>query len=469
MAVLAPSSMIRTRFAPSPTGYLHLGGARTALFNWAYARRHGGKFILRIEDTDLERSTQASEQAIFDAMKWLGLDWDEGPFFQMKRLERYKEVGEVLLSKGLAYRDYTSKEELDAMREAQLGRGEKPRYDRRWRDSHGTPPAGVPPVLRFKNPLTGDVAWDDLVKGPISVANEELDDLVLLRADGVPTYNFGVVVDDIDMAMTHVIRGDDHVNNTPRQINLYRALDASLPFFGHVPMILGADGQRLSKRHGAVSVMQYTEEGYLPDAMVNYLARLGWSHGDEEMFSRGELVEWFDLAHVSKSAARWDPEKLKWLNGEYLRRLPDTELARHLHDAKAGVYRFLESVMDPVAMTAAGKAKFQLLADHEAFLMAMADPGAPDAALANEHLNEAGRRVLADLVPKLRALPAWDAPSVSAVLKETVKGLGVKPPQVMMPFRVALTSRAQTPAIDAIAAALRREVVLARLERAASR
>jgi len=461
--------MIRTRFAPSPTGYLHLGGARTALFNWAYARRHGGKFILRVEDTDLERSTRESEEAIFDAMKWLGLDWDEGPFFQMKRLDRYKAAGEALLAKDLAYRDYTSKEELEAMREAQLARGEKPRYDRRWRDSRATPPAGVPPVLRFKNPLTGDVAWDDLVKGPISVSNEELDDLVLLRADGVPTYNFGVVVDDIDMAMTHVIRGDDHVNNTPRQINLYRALGASLPHFGHVPMILGADGQRLSKRHGAVSVMQYKEDGYLPDAMVNYLARLGWSHGDEEMFSREQLVEWFDLAHVSKSPARWDPEKLKWLNGEYLRRLSDGELATRLHDEKPGVYRFLESVMDPVAMTAAGKAKFQLLADHEAFLMAMAEPGQPDAALANEHLNEAGRRVLADLVPKLRALPSWEAPAVSAVLKETVKSLGVKPPQVMMPFRVALTSRAQTPAIDAIAAALRREVVLARLEAAASR
>jgi len=460
--------MIRTRFAPSPTGYLHLGGARTALFNWAYARRHGGKFILRVEDTDLERSTRESEQAIFDAMKWLGLDWDEGPFFQMQRLDRYKAAGETLLAKDLAYWDYTSKEELEAMREAQLARGEKPRYDRRWRDSRATPPAGVRPVLRFKNPLSGDVAWDDLVKGPISVSNEELDDLVLLRADGVPTYNFGVVVDDIDMAMTHVIRGDDHVNNTPRQINLYRALGADLPLFGHVPMILGADGQRLSKRHGAVSVMQYKEDGYLPDAMVNYLARLGWSHGDEEMFSREQLVEWFDLAHVSKSPARWDPEKLKWLNGEYLRRMPDAELAARLEREKPEVYQAAAAVMDPVAMTAAGKAKFQVLGEHAAFLASMAEPGAPDAALANEHLNEAGRKVLADLVPRLQALPSWDAASISALLKETVKSLGVKPPQVMMPFRVALTSRAQTPAIDAIAAALRREVALARLEKAAS-
>jgi len=460
--------MIRTRFAPSPTGYLHLGGARTALFNWAFARRHGGKFILRIEDTDTERSTQESEQAIFDAMRWLGLDWDEGPFFQMKRLERYREMAEMLLSKELAYWDYTSKEELDAMREAQIARGEKPRYDRRWRDSRAAPPKGVTPVLRFKNPLSGDVGWDDLVKGPITVSNEELDDLVLLRQDGVPTYNFGVVVDDIDMSMTHVIRGDDHVNNTPRQINLYRALGAELPLFGHVPMILGADGQRLSKRHGAVSVMQYKDDGFLPDAMVNYLARLGWSHGDEEVFSREQLVEWFDLAHVSKSPARWDPEKLRWLNAEYLRRWADADIAMQLHDEKPGVYRYLESVMEPIAMTGAGRAKFQTLLDHEQFLMAMAEPAKPDPSLASQYLGEEGRRVLADLLPTLRAITKWDAPSISAALKERVKALGVKPPQVMMPFRVALTGQAQTPAIDAIAAALRKDVALGRLEKASA-
>ncbi len=460
--------MIRTRFAPSPTGYLHLGGARTALFNWAYARRHGGNFILRVEDTDLERSTQQSEQAIFDAMAWLGLDYDEGPFFQMKRLARYKEVAEDLLSKGLAYWAYETREELDAMREAQTARGEKPRYDRRWRESKESPPSGRTPVLRFKNPISGDVTWHDLVKGDITVSNDELDDLVLLRTDGVPTYNFGVVVDDIDMSMTHVIRGDDHVNNTPRQINLYRALGAELPHFGHVPMILGADGQRLSKRHGAVNVMQYRDDGYLPDAMVNYLARLGWSHGDEEVFSRAQLVEWFDLEHVSKSPARWDPEKLKWMNGEYLKRISDVELAQMLHKVKPGVYRFLESVMDPIAMTAAGRAKFQLLEDHEGFLMAMATPGHPEEALAKEHLGEAGRQVLAGLVPKLTALPDWSAPAISATLKETIKAMGVKPPAVMMPFRVALTGLAQTPAIDAIAASLRREVVLERLERAAA-
>jgi glutamyl-tRNA synthetase len=459
--------MIRTRFAPSPTGYLHLGGARTALFNWAYARRHGGVFLLRIEDTDTERSTQESEQAIFDAMNWLGLDWDEGPFFQMKRLDRYREMAELLLSKGLAYWAYETKEELDAMREAQAARGEKPRYDRRWRDSKEAPPAGRPKVLRFKNPLAGDVTWDDLVKGPITVSNDELDDLVLLRTDGVPTYNFGVVVDDIDMVMTHVIRGDDHVNNTPRQINLYRAFGAELPNFGHVPMILGHDGQRLSKRHGAVNVMQYRDDGFLPDAMVNYLARLGWSHGDDEVFSRGQLVEWFDLSHVSRSPARWDPEKLKWLNGEYLKRLDDATLVKQIQLGKPELYKSLTDVMDPVAMTAAWRPKLQTLADHEQALASMMQPTHPTDPVAVGHL-EQGRDVLGALAPRLRALEPWAAPQISATLKALVAERSLKMPQVMMPFRVALTGQAQTPAIDAIAAALKREVVIHRLERAVS-
>jgi len=454
--------MIRTRFAPSPTGYLHLGGARTALYNWAYARRHGGKFILRIEDTDLERSTQASVQAIFDAMTWLGLDYDEGPFYQMQRLTRYKEIAEKLLRDGKAYYAYETKEELDAMREAQTARGEKPKYDRRWRDSKEAPPAGRNGVLRLKNPISGDVTWDDVVKGPISISNDELDDLVLIRADGVPTYNFGVVIDDIDMAMTHVIRGDDHVNNTPRQINLYVAMGAELPKFGHVPMILGSDGQRLSKRHGAVNVMQYRDDGFLPDAMVNYLARLGWSHGDEEVFTRDQLVEWFDLGHVSRSPARWDPEKLTWLNAEYLKRIPDAELAARLEREKPEVYKLIASMMDPVKMTAAGRAKFQLVTDHERFLMAMAEPRHPEAAVAAEHLGEAGKGVLKEIVPRMKALPDWSAPAIGAALKETVGTLKVKMPQVMMPFRVALTGVTQTPAIDAIAG----DVALARLEKA---
>ncbi len=282
--------MVRTRFAPSPTGYLHIGGARTALFSWAYARKHGGKFILRIEDTDLERSTESSVQAILDSMRWLDLDWDEGPFFQMQRLGRYGEVAEKLIAQGKAYRCWASKEDLEAMRERQRSLGEKPRYDGRWRPERAkaaglVPPADRAPVVRFRNPDEGDVVFQDLVKGAITVANAELDDLVLLRADGVPTYNFGVVVDDLDMNITHVIRGDDHVNNTPRQVNIFQALGAELPKFAHVPLILGADGERLSKRHGAVSVMQYRDDGYLPEALVNYLARLGWSHGDEEMFT----------------------------------------------------------------------------------------------------------------------------------------------------------------------------------------
>ncbi len=459
--------MIRTRFAPSPTGYLHLGGARTALFNWAYARRHGGRFILRVEDTDLERSTQESVQAIFDAMQWLGLDYDEGPFFQMKRLTRYKEVGEQLLREGQAYWDYCSREELEAMREAQVARGEKPRYDRRWRDSKETPPPGRTPVLRFKNPLEGDVTWDDLVKGPISVSNDELDDLVLVRGDGVPTYNFGVVVDDIDMAMTHVIRGDDHVNNTPRQINLYRALGAELPKFGHVPMILGADGQRLSKRHGAVNVMQYRDDGYLPDAMVNYLARLGWSHGDEEVFTRRQLVEWFDLEHVSKSPARWDPEKLRWLNGEYLRRRSPAEIAGHLREQHPALMAEVDRKMDASLMLSTAMGDLATYRVAETYLHEMAQPVAVDCALRTQHLGEKGRAVLEKLRPVLADVE-WSAPAVASALKALVQREGLKMPEVMMPLRVAVTGREKTKAIDGIVAAFRREEVLERIGRAAA-
>ena len=459
--------MVRTRFAPSPTGYLHIGGARTALFSWAYARRHGGKFVLRVEDTDQERSTQASVQAILEGLAWMGIDWDEGPHYQMQRLARYGELAEQLLQAGMAYRCYCTKEELDAMREAQAARGEKPRYDRRWRDSTEAPPAGRTAVIRFKNPLDGAVAWDDLVKGPISVANEELDDLVLVRADGVPTYNFGVVVDDLDMAITHVIRGDDHVNNTPRQINLYRALGAPIPAFGHVPMILGADGQRLSKRHGAVSVLQYRDEGYLPDAMVNYLARLGWSHGDEEVFSRDQLVEWFDLEHVSRSPARWDPEKLKWMNGEYLKRIPAEELVAGIGSRNPAVHAEILAAMDPVAMTAVGQGSWSLVGEHEAFLHELASPVTTDRAIVDQYLDAKGRAVVGDLATALESAD-WTAAGVKAALQAFVKGRGLKMPEVMMPLRVAVTRKAQTKAIDAIVAALRKEVVLERLRHAAA-
>lgn len=320
MSASTASRPVRTRFAPSPTGYLHIGGARTALFSWAYARRHGGTFILRIEDTDVARSTPEAVQAIIDGMNWLGLKEDEGPFYQMRRMDRYKEVIQQMLAAGTAYHCYMSSEELEQIREAQRARGEKPRYDGRWRPEPGKTlspvPAGVQPVVRFRNPTEGVVAWDDLVKGRIEIANAELDDFIIARADGTPTYNFCVVVDDWDMEISHVIRGDDHVNNTPRQINVLRALGADVPMYAHLSMILGDDGTKLSKRHGAVSVMQYHEEGYLPEAVVNYLARLGWSHGDDEIFSREQFVEWFDLDHITPSAAQFNTEKLNWLNAQ---------------------------------------------------------------------------------------------------------------------------------------------------------
>ncbi len=455
--------MIRTRFAPSPTGYLHIGGARTALFCWAYARKLGGTFILRVEDTDLERSTQQSVQAILDAMEWLGLNCDEGPFYQMQRLNRYKEVAQQLLDAGRAYRCYCSKEELEAMREAQRARGEKPRYDGRWRDSKEAPPAGVAPVLRFKTPLTGDVTWDDQVKGPITVSNGELDDLVILRGDGVPTYNFGVVVDDIDMKITHVIRGDDHVNNTPRQINIYKALSVTLPKFAHLPMILGGDGERLSKRHGAVSVMQYRDEGYLPEALVNYLARLGWSHGDEEKFSREQLVEWFDLAHISKSPARFNAEKLAWLNQQYIKEADFTRLA-------ALTEPFLVAdgckVADgpPLAQVVA------LLKDRANTLRELADAAVifygalePSDALRAQHYNAEIRPALADLHDRLKAVE-WNRAAIHDAIKGVVAAHNLKMPKLAMPLRVMVTGETQTPSIDATLELIGRNHVLARME-----
>jgi glutamyl-tRNA synthetase len=458
--------MIRTRFAPSPTGYLHIGGARTALFSWAYARRHGGRFILRIEDTDVERSTQQAIQAILDAMRWLALDYDEGPFYQMQRLDRYREVADRLLATGDAYWCYASREELEQMRQAQRARGEKPRYDGRWRPENAagrTPPPGVKPVLRFRNPVIGSVAWDDLVKGRIEVANAELDDLILLRADHVPTYNFGVVVDDLDMDITDVIRGDDHVNNTPRQINIVRALGASLPRFAHVPMILGADGEKLSKRHGAVSVMQYEQDGYLPEALVNYLARLGWSHGDEEVFSRDRLVEWFDLAHVSRSPAQFNPEKLAWLNQQYLKTADPGRLARGVEqrlvsrglapeadrlEAAASLYRDRVSTLNELADAL------------EPFFM---DPE-PDSSLLARHLSEAARPALQELRAGF-AQVRWERSVLNALVKEVLARHGLKLAQVAIPLRVILTGQTQTPSIDLLLEAYGREATLRRLDR----
>ncbi|SFW13430.1 glutamate--tRNA ligase [Nitrosovibrio sp. Nv17] len=457
--------MIRTRFAPSPTGYLHVGGARTALFSWAYARRHGGRFILRIEDTDLERSTAQSTQGILDGMDWLGLDHDEGPFHQMQRLSRYHEVAEQLLREGHAYRCYASREELEALRERQRAAGLKPRYDGRWRDSKAIPPAGVEPVVRLKNPLEGEVTFRDLVKGDVTVANAELDDLVLLRADGVPTYNFGVVIDDLDMNITHVIRGDDHVNNTPRQINILKALGASLPQYAHVPMILGPDGERLSKRHGAVSVIQYRDDGYLPEALVNYLARLGWSHGDEEVFSREQLVEWFDLAAINRAPARFDPEKLRWLNQQYLKFADDARLAglaRPLLEAR-GCDVGAGGGPDPARVAGLLKERVATvteLADAAVYFYRFMVPSDESRA---RYLTPAVRAPLADLRGRL-ATATWDDHGIQDAIKATAAAHGLKMPGVAMPLRVMVTGEAQTPSIDRVLELLGRKETLRRLD-----
>jgi glutamyl-tRNA synthetase len=446
---------VRTRFAPSPTGYLHIGGARTALFSWAYARRHGGKFVLRIEDTDLERSTQASVEAILEGMRWLGIDWDEGPFFQMKRLARYTEIAGQLIAAGHAYRDYMPKEVLDKLRSDQLARGDKPRYERAIGQKYrGEGPAPV----RFKTPQEGSVGWNDLVKGPIAFPNAELDDLVLLRADGVPTYNFGVVVDDIDMNITHVIRGDDHVNNTPRQIHIFNALNAKLPEFAHVPMILGADGERLSKRHGAVSVMQYRDDGFLPEALLNYLARLGWSHGDDEVFDKKAFVGWFDLAHVSKSAAQFNPEKLAWLNQQYIKGADDARLAALVKPELERRGGRSGPPLDKVVSLLKERANsIGQLAD-EAMLF-YGNGGEVPGDISPEALN--GLKLL-----KTRLQEAsWERAAINAAIKDVVKSSGLKMPQLAMPLRQVLTGRTQTPSIDAVLELLGRDTVLKRLER----
>ena len=462
------SETVRTRFAPSPTGYLHIGGARTALFCWAYARRHGGRFILRIEDTDLERSTPEAVQAILDGMAWLGLDADEGPFYQMQRMARYKAVIADMLAAGSAYYCYATSEELDAMREAQRERGEKPRYDGRWRPEEGKTlpqlPEGVKPVVRFRNPLDGVVAWDDQVKGRIEIANKELDDLIIARADGTPTYNFCVVVDDLDMSITHVIRGDDHVNNTPRQINIMNALGAQVPLYAHLSMILGDDGTKLSKRHGAVSVMQYHEDGYLPEAVINYLARLGWSHGDDEIFSREQFTQWFDLDHITPSAAQFNTEKLNWLNAQYIRQSNDATLAADISRRIAS--RGIDPECGPALESVIGLYKDRVgnlneLADAvELFLVEI--PVAED--LLARHLTEQAREALSDLKRRLESA-TWDKEALNQAIKETMTALGLKMPQVAIPLRVAVLGVPQTPSIDSVLTVLGRERVLSRLSR----
>ncbi|MBK8891047.1 MAG: glutamate--tRNA ligase [Dechloromonas sp.] len=459
-------TQVRTRFAPSPTGYLHIGGARTALFSWAFARRHGGTFILRVEDTDVARSTPEAVQAIFDGMRWLGLAHDEGPFYQMQRMGRYKEVIRQMLAAGTAYHCYTTREELDALRAVQEARKEKPRYDGRWRPEAGktlpTPPSAVPPVVRFRNPKDGIVAWDDKVKGRIEFANGELDDLIIARADGTPTYNFCVCVDDWDMGITHVIRGDDHVNNTPRQINILQALGVEVPQYAHLSMILGDDGAKLSKRHGAVSVMQYDDDGYLPEAVINYLARLGWSHGDAEIFSRQQFVEWFDLDHITTSAAQFNTEKLLWLNQHYMKQLPLAELTEKVRARLAA--RGVDTDAGPnlekaVALYVDRSNTLNVLADAvEVFYVEVL----PSPDLLAQHLADDARPALADFAAGI-ATVAWEAPAIGALIKETVAKHGLKMPKLAMPLRVLLTGQTQTPSVDAIIALIDRQKVLQKL------
>jgi len=474
----AAPAKIRTRIAPSPTGFLHLGTARTALYSWAFARHFGGEFVLRIEDTDVQRSTQDSVDQILAAMAWLGLDYDEGPVYQMQRLERYHAVVEQMIAAGTAYRCYATPEELDAMREAQKARGEKTRYDGRWRPAPGKvlPPVpdSVKPVVRFANPPAGAVTWDDLVKGPITISNEEIDDLIILRPApegapegtlGVPTYNFAVVVDDFDMRITHVFRGDEHINNTPWQINIWRAIagDAPLPAYGHCPIILGDDGLKLSKRRGAVSVTAYQEAGYLPEAMLNYLARLGWSHGDDELFSRAQMVAWFDGSHLAKSPAQWDPAKLAWVNAQYLKQADDARLAALVSGQLAT--RGIAAPADErlAAMCALFKDRCSTtveLADWAALYFVAPAPAAEDLAA---HVTDAVRPALQALRGRLAECD-WTKDGVSAALKATLAECKLKMPQLAIPLRVLLTGRTQTPSVDALVTLFLRDDVLKRLQ-----
>lgn len=457
---------VRTRFAPSPTGYLHIGGARTALFSWALARHFGGTFVLRIEDTDLERSTPEAVQAILDGMNWLGLQHDEGPFYQMQRMDRYREVLAQMLEKGQAYYCYSSPEEVEAMRERQRAAGEKPRYDGTWRPEEGKVlppvPADRKPVIRFKNPLDGDVTWNDLVKGPITISNRELDDLVIARPDGTPTYNFCVAIDDWDMEITHVLRGDDHVNNTPRQLNILNALGAKLPLYGHVPMILGPDGQKLSKRRNAVSVMDYADKGYLPEAMLNYLARLGWSHGDDEIFSMEQMCSWFDMTHLSGSASQFNPEKLDWVNNHYIKAADNARLADLIRPNMLAAGAQFDGAPDLAQVIALLKDRTNTLVELADAAMLFYRTPAAEAELLNQHLTDAIKPALAAYVEALRTVE-WDKAAISAAMKAVLAAHSLKMPQLAMPMRLLLTGQLQTPSIDAVIALFGRECVLARL------
>lgn len=460
--------MIRTRFAPSPTGYLHLGGARTALFCWAYARRNNGVFVLRIEDTDLERSTPEAVQAILDGMNWLGMQPDEGPFYQMRRMDRYREVLAQMLAAGTAYHCYSSKEEVDAMREAQRAAGLKPRYDGTWRPEPGkalpTVPADRQPVIRFKNPLDGEVTWNDVVKGTITIGNRELDDLIIARSDGTPTYNFCVAVDDWDMKITHVIRGDDHVNNTPRQINILRAIGAPLPEYGHLPMILGSDGEKLSKRHGAVSVMDYPAQGYLPEAMLNFLSRLGWGHGDDEIFSMEQFCQWFDLDHLTKSSAQFNQEKLAWLNNHYIRQADNARLADLVRPGMLAQGAQFDQAPDLSAVLALLKERTNTTVELADAAMLFYRTPAPAPELLTQHLNDISKPALMAYLDKLAQVD-WQRAAINTALKEVLAGYKLKMPQLAMPLRLLVTGQLHTPSIDAVLELFGRDVVLARLRK----
>ena len=457
---------VRTRIAPSPTGFLHLGTARTALYSWAYARHHGGQFVLRIEDTDVARSTQDAVEQIIAAMQWLGLSYDEGPIYQMQRLARYQAVAEQLIAAGQAYRCWCTPQELDEMREAQRAHGEKTHYDGRWRPEPGKTlppvPADVKAVVRFRNPQGGQVTWNDLVKGPISINNREIDDLIILRPDAVPTYNFAVVVDDWDMGITHVFRGDEHVNNTPWQINIFRALGAPLPEFGHCPVILGGDGQKLSKRRGAVSVTAYQEAGFLPEAMLNYLARLGWSHGDEELFSMAQMIEWFDGSHLARSPAQWDPAKLAWVNAHYIKAADNPRLAGLLQKqlaARSIDAPDVEHLAQACALFKDRCSTVAELADWAEMLFKPVTPAAQDLLI---HVTEAVKPALRSLADRL-ATAAWDKAGIAAAIKDTLAAHQLKMPQLAPAVRVMVCGRPQTPSIDAVLALFQRDTVLARL------
>ena len=461
------ATRVRTRFAPSPTGFIHLGNIRSALYPWAFARAQGGDFILRIEDTDLERSTQAAVDVILEGMAWLGLDHDEGPFYQMQRMDRYKEVLAQLQADGHVYPCYMSVAELDALRERQMANKEKPRYDGTWRPEPGKVlppvPEGVKPVLRFKNPLDGVVAWDDKVKGRIEIRNAELDDLVIARPDGTPTYNFCVVVDDIDMRITHVIRGDDHVNNTPRQINIFRALAHDVPVYAHLPTVLNEQGEKMSKRNGAKPVTQYRDEGFLPDAMVNYLARLGWSHGDDEIFSRAQFLEWFDLDHLGRSAAQFDEAKLRWVNAQHLKAMDDGALAALVAEQLAKQGLAADERLPAIVGLFKDRCDTTVaLADWARAYYGEVSPSAEDLA---KHVTDAVKPAIKTLHDKLAAAE-WTTVAIGAAIKETLAEHGLKMPQLAMPVRVLVMGTPQTPAVDAVLALQQRKKVLARLQNA---